>query len=379
MRWVIVNTLESIQPDDVSNPFVFVSYSRKDIREVQDILQILRNNKFRFWYDMELKSGTEWAEELGEKINQCDQFLVLLSDNSVNSKYVRKEIGMAIDLNKNILVIYLTETNLTSGLRLLLGDIHAIHRKHYIDENNFEQAVCKNVSKNTFYTENDFKDSTSYFGAGQEFRDNYDIGEIIGEGGIGKVYTALQKRTGNLVAVKYVRKDKTFWGTSLIECICSEKKILSEVLRNMCPYVPALLDWYQDKDQVIMVETLIVGKSLQIAEPLSENEVVEIAKKVLLILRYLHRNNIVYGDIKPSNLIVDDYGDIYLIDFSSSVLISENDNTHYTSTTIGYSAPEQYVRESSASFSSDIYALGRTMEFLLSPSNFNRKDANTVL
>lgn len=373
----MVDRSKLIQPDDVSDkPFIFVSYSRQDMQEVQSILRILRNNQFRFWYDMGLKSGTEWAEELGEKIDQCDQFLVLISDHSVNSKYVRKEIGMATDKDKNILVLYLTETKLTSGLHLLLGGIQAIHREFYPDENDFEQAVCKDISRSTFYTvQQDFSnDVTSRFGAEGEFLYNYVPREKIGEGGIGQVYTALQKRTGNLVAVKCGKKDRTFLGSGIIKCFCSEKIILSEVLRNVCPYVPTLLDWYQDEDHVFLVETLIVGKSLQLTDSLSENEVVEIAKKVLLILRCLHRNNIVYGDIKPSNLIVDRYGDIYLVDFNSAVLISENDDTHYMSVTAGYSAPEQYVRESSVSCSSDIYALGRTMEFLLSPSRFNRNE-----
>lgn len=57
-----------IQPDEIEEkPYIFVSYSRLDMQNVQGLLKMLRDNHFRFWYDMGLKSGAEWAEELGEK------------------------------------------------------------------------------------------------------------------------------------------------------------------------------------------------------------------------------------------------------------------------------------------------------------------------
>lgn len=91
----MVEQSKKIKPDEVEGkPYIFVSYSRKDEEEVQEILHILRKNHIRFWYDMGLKSGAEWAEELGEKIDKCEQFMVLLSPNSVESKYVKKEIAL---------------------------------------------------------------------------------------------------------------------------------------------------------------------------------------------------------------------------------------------------------------------------------------------
>ena len=51
-----------IEPDDVTGqPYIFVSYSRKDMDSVQSVLRILKINHFRFWYDKGLKSGLEWA------------------------------------------------------------------------------------------------------------------------------------------------------------------------------------------------------------------------------------------------------------------------------------------------------------------------------
>ena len=278
----MVDRSKLIQPDDVSDkPFIFVSYSRQDVQEVQIILRILKNNQFRFWYDMGLKSGTEWAEELGEKIDQCDQFLVLISDHSVNSKYVRKEIGMATDKDKDILVLYLTETNLTSGLHLLLGDIQAIHREFLPQEVDFEQALCEAASNNTLYQNNDIFDNGvgPIGGAKSELLKNYNLLSQIGASGIGEVYLAEQKRTGTLVAVKCGAIDGSYRGTVTKDCFCAEKWVLSELLRNMCPYVPIILDWFQDEEQVFIVETMITGESLKSNASYSEEEVVEIARK----------------------------------------------------------------------------------------------------
>ena len=87
----------------------------------------------------------------------------------------------------------------------------------------------------------------------------------------------------------------------------------------------------------------------------------------------LHRNHIIYRDIKPSNLIQDKFGEIYLIDFNTAIRVDEN--SHETETllgTVGFAPPEQYNGKVPTNFSSDIYALGRTMEYLLCPEHFDK-------
>lgn len=368
--------LKLIQPDDVvDKPFIFVSYSRRDMQEAQNILQILRHNHFRFWYDMGMKSGIEWAEELGNKIDLCDQFLVLISVNSVNSKYVRKEIGMATEKDKNILVLYLGETNLTSGLQLLLGDIQAVHRNFFTREEDFEQELCKAASNNTLYQNNNIFDvnASSTNGAKEGLLKNYNLLSQIGAGGIGDVFLAEHKRTGAIVAVKGGLIDDSYRGIITRDCFYTEKNILSALLRNMCPYVPIILDWFEDNEQVFLVETKMTGKSLESDASYSEEEVVTIAKKVLEILQYLQKNNIIYRDIKPSNLIKGEFGEIYLIDFNIARWDDENSRKTETKLgTVGFAPPEQYDDKTPTTFSSDIYALGRTIEYLLCPKRFDR-------
>lgn len=360
-----------IEPDDVAGkPYIFVSYSRKDKDDVQDFLRMLRRNRFRFWYDRGLKSGVEWAEEIGDKIDHCDQFMVLISDNAVKSRYVHKEVGMATNQGKNISVVYLAPTKLTSGLQLLLSDIHAIHREEYENIDEFEKAVCKSVSRNVFYSTQlnfDGQQQNASEGAEKKFLENYELLSQIGQGGLSVVYSARQKRTGNLVVVKCGNIDRSFLGMMLPAVFKSEKKVLSEIPFVGCPYLPMLLDWYQDEKQIFLVENYIQGTSLKMRGPLLEQEVVEIARKVLSILVCLHRSHIAHLDIKPSNLIMDQWKNVYLIDFNSAVILSGGHREHYLTSTPGYSPPEQLKKLSAVSFSSDIYALGRTMKYLLFP------------
>ena len=370
-----LDSSELILPDEVDGkPYIFVSYARRDMARVQEILQVLRSNGFRFWYDRGLKSGMEWAEELGEKIDHCEQFMVLLTENSVNSKYVRKEVGMATSGDKNMLVVYMKETQLTSGLKLLLGDIQALHRAMYRQETDFERALCEAASNNTLKTTE--KTLSSF-----ALEDTYEIKQKIGAGGLAEVYLARHKRTNCLVAVKYGSLENTYAGDITKERFESEKRILEMLSQKLTPYVPVLLDWYEDDDQIFLIESLIDGKPLSVRTeaPRSEEEVVTIARKVLKILQYLHHSNIVYMDVKPSNLFVNEVGDIYLIDFNISKILNDPYALDAKMGTLRFAAPEVYARSATSvhvGFPTDIYSLGRTMECLLCPEKFNQMDAS---
>lgn len=369
------DTSKAILPDDVDDqPYIFISYAHRDKDRVQEILQVLHSNGFRFWYDMGLKSGVEWAEELGEKIDQCEQFMVLITENSVNSRFVRKEVGMAVDSDKNMLVVFLKETALTSGLKYLLGDIQALHREQYQQETDFERELCEAVSRNTLKaTEKTFSSFA--------LEDTYELMQKIGAGGIGEVYLARHKRTNSLVAVKCGSFGKTYTGGIIKERFESEKRILAMLSQKLIPYVPILLDWYEDDEHVFLVESLVDGKPLNVRPEAirSEEEVVAITQKVLKILQYLHKSNIVYMDIKPDNLVMNEMGDIYLIDFNISKIINDPYTTDRMIGTVAYAAPEVYMHSADSSevgFVADIYSLGRTLEYLLCPEEFNRMNVS---
>lgn len=358
-----------IKPSEtLDHPFIFVSYARKDLSAIQPILKALKKRSFNFWYDIGLKSGIEWADQIGDKIDQCDQFLVFMSPNSVKSKYVHKEIGMAIDKNKNMLIVYLETTELTNGLHLLLKNVHSLHKEVFTTNKEFFDAICNSASSNTLlHTQNAdiFK---------SKFWDNYEYLSQIGQSGISEVFQARHKRTGMIVAVKCgfltSSNEITDNNGAKVSILYHEKEILSELSRNACPYVPAILDWFQDDNQTFLVESMISGKSLNSQTFYSEKEIVQLTRKILESLQYLHKNNIIHRDIKPSNLIQNKLGDIYFLDFNISDFVHGNSNSFRGGTTV-FSSPEQFILNYSSHYSSDIYAVGQTIKFLLSPEHFN--------
>ena len=366
--------------DTTKGPYIFVSYSRDDMCQAQNVFKLLKNNHFRFWYDMGIKSGIEWAEELGEKIDHCEQFLVLISPNSVKSIFVRKEITMAIERRKNILVVYLENVTLSSGLSLLLGNIQSIYKINYYDEHDFESAVCKGASNRTLYQDDKAFDDYGEGLAKKELLANYNLSTLIGGGGIGQVYLAEHKRTGLPVAVKCGLIEKSYLGSVVRDSFDSERRILEALTRSMCPNIPILLDWFEDDYQVFLVERLINGNPLDLHAFYSEEEVITIAKNVLNILIYLHGNHIIYRDIKPNNIIRDSYGEIYLIDFGTAMLVEKDGLVEETLLgTLGFAAPEQFRSDIPSDYPTDIYALGRTMECLLCPEQFDRSGSRIAI
>ena len=287
-----------------------------------------------------------------------------------------------MEKEKNILVLYLEETVLSSGLQLLLGNIQAIHKSFFYNESDFEKVLCESLSNNTLYqntTVFSFAEDNQYFGsipsknAFNRFLDNYLLLGLIGKGGLAKVYRAESIRTGVQAAVKCSRIDSSYRGSVAKACFDSEKTIIVQLMKIMCPFIPTIYDWFEDEEQVYIVESFVDGESLDSRQPLSEDEVVDIAKKVLKILLYLHDNHIVYRDIKPGNLIRDKYGEIHLIDFNTAMTIENGGSkAEICVGTRGFSLPEQYDVNGVISYASDIYALGQTMIYLLCPEYFDR-------
>lgn len=87
---------------------IFVSYSSKDRDLVLQIVNDLVKAGYTVWFDRQrIDGGKKWAGEIVDGIEQCDYFIILVSNNSLLSDNVRKELELAAEDKKNILPIYL--------------------------------------------------------------------------------------------------------------------------------------------------------------------------------------------------------------------------------------------------------------------------------
>jgi serine/threonine protein kinase len=202
----------------------------------------------------------------------------------------------------------------------------------------------------------------------QEFvHQRYRINKIIGQGGMGAVYEAIDERLGNRVALKQMIVN----GDSYAQAFQREARLLAG-LRHPC--LPKVSDYFVDGDNQFLVMEYIPGDDLAAlrskrSQPFAIDEVLRWAEQILGALNFLHHQNppIIHRDIKPQNMKVTPDDDIVLLDFG---LAKGSANQALTNQSIfGYTptyAPLEQIHGSGTTVSSDIYSLGATLYQLLS-------------
>lgn len=142
-----------------------------------------------------------------------------------------------------------------------------------------------------------------------------------------------------------------------------------EVLRdNPHPGLPRLLEVSASEDTTTIVEEYIEGKSLGAVE-LSKEQFSMVVRELCSVLAFLHEKGVIHRDIKPSNIILAEDGHIRLIDFDIARIPREGlDQDTRLLGTRDFASPEQYGF-SQTDQRADIYALGVTLELLLTDEN----------
>ncbi len=128
--------------------YIFVSYAHKDAETVLPIVEALNNDGYRVWYDSGIEAGTEWPEYIEEHLLNAHVVLVFMSPAAIDSRNCRNEINFALELKKEILVVYLEETALLKGMRLQLNSTQSLFRMHHDSEETFvQELLCARILK----------------------------------------------------------------------------------------------------------------------------------------------------------------------------------------------------------------------------------------
>lgn len=114
-------------------PFIFASYSHNDDELVYPELERLKELGYNVWYDEGIQAGSQWTDQLAQRLNDCALAVYFITPNSVLSRHCGNEVHYALDLEKPILVIHLKPATLPPGQRLQLGGIQGILR-HELSE-----------------------------------------------------------------------------------------------------------------------------------------------------------------------------------------------------------------------------------------------------
>lgn len=121
--------------------YIFVSYSHKDSAKVLPLIEVLHERGFRVWYDAGIQAGTEWPEYIEEHLTNASVLLAFMTPNTIESKNCRNEINFAVDLEKEILVVYLEDTQLLKGMKLQLNSTQSMFRKNHPSNESFVREL----------------------------------------------------------------------------------------------------------------------------------------------------------------------------------------------------------------------------------------------
>jgi hypothetical protein len=194
----------------------------------------------------------------------------------------------------------------------------------------------------------------------------YRVTRIVGRGGMGAVYEAVDQRLGNTVALKQMLVS----GPGVASAFEREARILAG-LRHAA--LPRVTDYFGEELGQFLVMEFIPGNDLssvmaQHGRPLPPEEVLRWADQILSALEYLHLQQppIIHRDIKPQNIKLTPTGEIILLDFGLAKGVSSAQTQ--TSSIVAYTptyAPVEQVQGSGTTPASDIYALSATLHHLL--------------
>lgn len=123
-------------------PYIFVSYSHKNIFDALQIISHLQSEGYRVWYDEGIDPGTEWDENIASHIKACSIFVALLSNEYVNSSNCKDELSFARDLEKKRLLIYLHDSiKMPDGMGMRTNRLQNIHKYRYSDDMTFFEKL----------------------------------------------------------------------------------------------------------------------------------------------------------------------------------------------------------------------------------------------
>jgi len=190
----------------------------------------------------------------------------------------------------------------------------------------------------------------------------YEVVGVLGRGGMGVVYRAVDKLLGRDVAIKTLTQGVSDDPDIFARFYEEGRKTAS--LKH--PHIVTIYDFGEENNVPYIVMERVEGEPLdqllRIEAPLSMVERLKIVEEVCSALGYAHSNNVIHRDVKPANIFVQPDGRAKLLDFGIARLEKKNQDLSLTRAghiigTIPYMAPER-LRDRDADGRSDIFSLG---------------------
>ncbi|MBV9026081.1 MAG: serine/threonine protein kinase [Streptomycetaceae bacterium] len=198
---------------------------------------------------------------------------------------------------------------------------------------------------------------------GRLLADRYRLGEVLGRGGMGTVWRAVDETLGRPVAVKELRFPGNVDEDEKRRLITRTLREAKATARIRTTGAVTVFDVVEEDDRPWIVMELVEGRSLSDAiradGPLTPRRAAEVGLAVLDVLRAAHREGILHRDVKPSNVLIAEDGRVVLTDFGIAQVEGDPSVTS-TGMLVGapsYISPER-ARGQKPGPASDLWSLG---------------------
>lgn len=188
--------------------------------------------------------------------------------------------------------------------------------------------------------------------------EGFELGELVGEGGMGIVYKARQIRLDRTVAIKLLSAERDQHG--LRERFEREAIVLGKLNH---PNIVTVHDWGESEGRHFLVMEYVDGCSLAKLLPITSDQALKVGLAICEALEYAHARGIIHRDIKPANVLIGSDGSIRVADFGIAKLTEKaGANEPLTRTgvmvgTPGFCAPEAMAGAPSDA-RTDIFSIG---------------------
>ena len=285
------------------------------------------------------KMDLSFLIDTGEFQDNNMEYLFFGSDIDITSKNINN-----INSESNVILGYNTNDNINSNI-------------NYLNDNN--ESNIKNISQkiNTLNFVNNLKTSNikeksrhnTIFSKDKGIKkvslNDFKILKVLGRGTFGKVCLVQYKSTKKYYAMKIMKKNIILEHDQVSHTLL-EKQILQNLNYQ---FLVGMVFCFQTQERIYFVMNFIRGgelfNHLHKCKYFPEEETKFYGAIIGLALEYLHTHGIVYRDIKPDNILIDEDGYLKLADFGMAKMLKDQEKAFSLCGTPEYFAPEIITRE----------------------------------